>query len=669
MRNIYRLSLLALCLITSVVLTACGSGENEKIPAPTPEPLPPVVEKNPSVARQWNEVLLSAIRNDFARPTVHARNLFHVSSAMYDAWTAFTDDSSNYLLGKTLSGSECKFAGINPNDDTPVGIQNAREEAISYAAYKLIYTRFALSPDKAETFAAADTLMANLGYNMSNISTDYSSGSAAALGNHIAECYLAFGAVDGSKEDIQHGNTFYQVSNNPLDPIQAGNPNISHLNRWQSLDLGTYIDQSGNVVTGTIEFLGAEWGAVAPFSLSSDNLTIHERDDNQYYVYHDPGMPPTIEGELAEEYEWNFSLVSKWSSHLDPNDGVMMDISPKSQGNINIADIPHSFTELSNFYKTEGGDIGTGYNINPATGESYTEQLVPRGDYARVLAEFWADGPDSETPPGHWFVIMNEVFEHPEFERKFEGQGKLVGELEWDVKSYFVLGGTMHDAAIAAWGIKGWYDYIRPISSIRAMADLGQRSDMTKPNFHPQGLKLETGLIELIETDDPLAGYSNEQVGKIKLFAWKGPEYIANETIDMAGVGWILAENWWPYQRPSFVTPPFAGFVSGHSTYSRAAAEMLTLLTGNPYFPGGMSGFYIKKNEFLVFEEGPSVDMVLQWATYRDASDQCSLSRIWGGIHPPADDIPGRLIGEKIGKGAYAFAKDYFEGKNKELKH
>ena len=49
---------------------------------------------------------------------------------------------------------------------------------------------------------------------------------------------------------------------------------------------------------------------------------------------------------------------------------------------------------------------------------------------------------------------------------------------------------------------------------------------------------------------------------------------------------WILAENWMPYQLISFVTPPFAGYVSGHSTYSRSAAEVLTLLTGTPYFPG-----------------------------------------------------------------------------------
>ncbi|MCR8669530.1 T9SS type A sorting domain-containing protein, partial [Aestuariibaculum sp. M13] len=149
---------------------------------------------------------------------------------------------------------------------------------------------------------------------------------------------------------------------------------------------------------------------------------------------------------------------------------------------------------------------------------------------------------------------------------------------------------------------------------------------------------------------------------KIKLYAWKGHDFINDPQVDEAGVGWILAETWWPYQRPTFVTPPFAGYVSGHSTYSRAAAEVMTLLTGDEYFPGGMGEFIAKKNEFLVFEEGPSVDVTLQWATYRDASDQCSLSRIWGGIHPPADDIPGRFMGIKIGQKAFSYGKQYFEG-------
>ena len=229
--------------------------------------------------------------------------------------------------------------------------------------------------------------------------------------------------------------------------------------------------------------------------------------------------------------------------------------------------------------------------------------MVPRGDYVRALAEFWADGPDSETPPGHWFTILNYVNEHPEFEKRFRGQGPVLDDLEWDVKSYFVLGGAVHDAAIAAWGIKGWYDYIRPVSSIRAMAERGQSSDPKLTRYHPAGIPLHEGFIEVVQEGNPLAGKNGEHTGKIKLYAWRGPEQIKNPDTDAAGVGWILAENWWPYQRPSFVTPPFAGYVSGHSTYSRAAAEVMSLLTGDEFFPGGLGKFIAKKQEFLVFED------------------------------------------------------------------
>lgn len=637
----------------ALALSACG-GSNDSAETDIVKKQP--VDKSHSVARQWNEVLLEGIRNDFARPTVHARNLFHVSAAMYDAWAIFNDNDT-YLTAKSLNNIDCPIDVDLQVDD----IKAAQQIAISYAAYRIIKHRFELSPDAEDTFSLADGLMQELGLDSDYITTEVSTSDAAALGNYIAECYIAYGFNDGAKEDILYSNIAYQVSNEPLNPELPGNPNISDLNRWQSLDLGTYIDQSGNEVVGAIEFLSPEWGQVTPFALSSGDLTIKQRDGFDYYIYHDPGMPPLIANELADEYEWGFSLVSEWSAQLDPDDGVMIDISPASQGNISMQQYPISFSEHREFYLPQGGDIGTGYELNPVMGDPYEPQMVPRGDYARVLAEFWADGPDSETPPGHWFVILNTVFDHQKFEPKFAGQGELLDNLEWDVKAYFTLGGAMHDSAISAWGIKGWYDYIRPISAIRAMADLGQRSDESKPNYHPQGLRLQQGLVELVEEGDELAGANNEHVGKIKVYAWQGPAAISDPAIDVAGVDWILAENWWPYQRPSFVTPPFAGYVSGHSTYSRAAAEVLTELTGSEYFPGGMSSFEINANDFLVFEEGPSINMTLQWATYQDASDQCSLSRIWGGIHPPADDIPGRLIGYQIGKDAFQHALSYFK--------
>ena len=62
----------------------------------------------------------------------------------------------------------------------------------------------------------------------------------------------------------------------------------------------------------------------------------------------------------------------------------------------------------------------------------------------------------------------------------------------------------------------------------------------------------------------------------------------------------------------------------------------------------------------FVWKKAPSTNVTLQWATYRDAADQASLSRIWAGTHPPFDDIPGRLVGTKIGTAAFRFAQKYF---------
>lgn len=617
-----------------------------------------------SVARQWNEALLQSIREDFARPTVHARNLFHASVLMWDAWAAYDDVAQPYMLGTTRYGFTCDFNGV----PDPGNVRSAREKAISYAVYRLLRHRFEQSPGMEAAFARYDILMNELGYDRTFTDTDYSNGEPAALGNYLAQCMIAYGQEDGANEAELYANRHYRPVNPPLAPPLPGNPHILDMNRWQPLSFDVFIDQAGQEIPlGTPEFLGPEWGQVHPFSMTADDLNIYDRNGFEYWVYHDPGPPPAldvIEGDgLSDEYKWSHSLVSIWSSMLDPSDGVMWDISPARIGNIPMRTYPDDIEGQRDFYDLfEGGDISQGRRLNPHTGQPYWAQIVPRADYARVLAEFWADGPDSETPPGHWFTILNYVSDHPDLVKQFRGTGPVLGDLEWDVKSYLVLGGTMHDAAVAAWGVKGWYDYIRPISAIRGMAEYGQSTDPSLPRYHPAGIPLVPGYIEQVGANDPLVGDNQENLYEIKVKAWRGPEYVFDPETDVGGVDWILADNWWPYQRPSFVTPPFAGYVSGHSTFSRAAAEAMTLLTGDEYFPGGMGEFHAPKNEFLVFEDGPSVDVVLQWATYRDASDQTSLSRIWGGIHPPADDIPGRIMGEEIGVEAFLFAERFITG-------
>lgn len=621
------------------------------------------VEAKHSVAREWNEAMLSAIRKDLARPPVQARNLFHITAAMYDAWSAYDATAKPYFLGRTINGFSFPFTGV----PAPSNIIIARNEAISYTAYRLLKYRYKNSPNAKNDMKRFDSLFVLLGYDTLVTSTNYASGSPAALGNYIAQKVIAFGLEDGANELADFGNAYYKPVNPDIDPVKFGDSSIVDPNRWQPIKVGTFIDQNGNIIPVKVPlFLCPEWGNVVPFAMTNADRTMYHRGANDFPVYHDPGAPAfldttSVSATGSDMYRWGFTMVSVWQSHLDPSDSVKVDISPASVGN--IPSYPKTPSEMKAFYNyTAGGDIGKGRTLNPKTGQPYTPQIVNRGDFTRVLAEFWADGPNSETPPGHWFTILNYVSDHPQFQKRFGGVGPVIDDLEWDIKSYFILGGAMHDAAITAWGIKGWYDYVRPISALRYMAGRGQCSDSTKPNYSKAGIPLVPGLIELVQPGDSLAGEGNKNVGKIKLYTWRGHYYIKDPNVNTAGVGWILAGDWWPYQRPSFVTPPFAGYISGHSTYSRTAAEVMTLLTGDEYFPGGMGEFHATKNEYLVFEEGPSQDITLQWATYRDASDQCSLSRIWGGIHPPIDDIPGRFIGMKIGPASYALAQKYFTG-------
>ena len=595
-----------------------------------------IAQQQHSIARQWNEQLLAAIRLDEARPTVHARNLFHTAVATWDAWAAYDPAATQVIHQEKINSQQ---------------VETDRHRAISYAAYRLLAWRFRHSPNVVQTDTALNRKMAELGYDI-NLTTTTGQ-SPAALGNRIAAAIIKYGMEDGANEQNGYSNQYYKPVNAPLNITVTGSNGVIDPDRWQPLDIPDFVGQSGLRSEGYPPFVGPEWGDVTPFALSPDDLTNYQRNGHTYKVYLDAGPPPRLGGDdqSRQRYKAGFEQVIEWSGRLDIADGKLLDISPASRGNNSL-----------------GTNDGKGHALNPVSGQPYDPLLVPAADYYRVLAEFWADGPSSETPPGHWFTILNVVSDQPSLVRQFGGAGPVMDHLAWDVRAYLALGGAMHDVAIAAWSNKGWYDYTRPVSAIRYLCSKGQASDQSLANYDRDGIRLKPGVIELITGESAteggrhhhLGGVNSSNLGKIAIKAWRGPRFVKDPDQDVAGVDWILCGDWWPYQRPNFVTPPFAGYVSGHSTYSRAAAEVMTLITGSNYFPGGLGIFGIPRDQYLVFEKGPSQSMQLQWATYQDAADECSLSRIYGGIHPPGDDIPGRLMGYKIGHRAFAKAKTFF---------
>lgn len=573
-----------------------------------------------SVARVWDEALLNLIRQVVPAPTVHARNLFHTSAAMWDAWAAYDPSARGYFITEKLT-----------SDD----ITADREAAMSYAAYRILTWRYGTVADLNTAMDSLDQTMASLCYRTDVTATQ--GDSPAALGNRIGAAVITAGQSDGSNEDERYSDASYTPVNAPLVVADPGT-SMNDPNRWQPLSLGQQLTQNGLPVAGkTQTFIGSQWGHVTAFAMPPSDIGVPMP----------PGTPPKLGASATDQlYKSEAVEVIARSSELDPRDPTNVDIGPGSMGG-----------------STLGTNDGRGHDSNPATGRPYAANIVSRADYERAIAEYWADGPNSETPPGHWNLMANQASDALSPPLRIGGDGPTVDRLEWDVKMYFALNGALHDAAIATWGAKRYFDSARPISMIRFMGGNGQSSDPSKPSYDPEGLPLVPGLIELVTAQSSAPGQRHAglagHIGDVAIRAWLGPP--ADPTSQTSGVGWILATTWVPYQRPTFVTPAFAGYPSGHSTFSRAGAEVLTRVTGDTFFPGGLYQWTVPAGSFK-HEKGPSSDLTLEWATYADAADAAGLSRLSGGIHISADDLDGRKVGAVCGDLALNRALQYFAG-------
>lgn len=550
---------------------------------------------NVSVARQWNEAALDAVRRDFPAPTVHSRNLFHLSAAMWDTWAAFEPAATGVYFDQAAT--------------IPIA---QRDTAISAAAHRLLSDRYARSSGSEASLDQFDRTLRDLCGDPDQLKPD----PAAAFGILVAETILDATRNDGSNEVDGYTDPDYEPIN-PSLPVKLAYTSMVDPNRWQPLELERRFSQNGQANSETVQtFVGSHWGSVAGFAL----------DPAKAPLPIDPGPPPLLTLPIGTNPEADQQFINdaieviRYGLANDVSSNETVDISPGSIGN-----------------NTLGTNDGSGYAQNPVTGKAYQPNVVTQSDFGRVLAEFWADGPNSETPPGHWNTLANEISDERDSLR-IAGRGPEVDRLEWDLKLYLALNGAMHDAAIAAWGAKAYYDYVRPISMIRYLAGLGQSSNPDIEPYHRSGLPL---IDDLIRVGD----------GEIEIRSWTGA---GND-----GWQWIRAGEWVPYQLATFVTPAFAAYVSGHSAFSRAGAEVLTAITGSPYFPDGLGEWTVPKG-WLEFEDGPSQDITLQWATYYDASDQAGISRLYGGIHVRADDLRGREMGSAVGIGAWNHALEFF---------
>src|SRR4051812_47396357 len=616
---------LTICVAIMAVLNSSAATINWYNPNP-----------NYTIARNWSERILESIRMDTPHPPAQARNLFSYSDCMYDAWAAYDPNAVGFI-----------YRGKHTAPD----VNAARREAISYVMHRMMSERLAYSRTATNQADRIPIFMTLLGYDPNNISRDTST--PAGIGNTVYDAVSAWFINDGSRQtngtpfplanppvaypDYPVGNSRrYVFLNGMMDPFKHGstdgtNNTLLDVNVWQRLIVANAIDQNGFPQNPLQGYAGAPWLWARTFSLG-------RIDENKPWI--DPGPPPFLGTATTTAFLSNLVEVIRYSSQLTTADGVITNISPMTIGN-----------------NTLGANDGHGYGVNPVTGSPYALNNVLRGDFTRALTEFWADGPSSETPPGHWNAIANRVADDTSVFR-VGGTGPVVDRLQWEVKLYFALNAALHDAACAAWSVKRAYNGWRPISTIRHCGGVGQSRDPGFASSHTNGLPLVPSLIELVTTGTVGSGHhAGLTPGKIAIYCWPGqPEFPDTDT---SGVHWIHAEDFMPYQKKTFVTPAFPGYISGHSTFSRAAAEIMAAFTGSKWFPNGLGTFTINA---LINEFGPTQPVTLQWASYFDAADQVGLSRIWGGIHPPVDDFAGRRVGAQVGSNVWTLARGFYDG-------
>jgi hypothetical protein len=423
--------------------------------------------------------------------------------------------------------------------------------------------------------------------------------------------------------------TAFAVLSSPLSGIQAGSAGLARLSQQLQTTLSTITPAETALFNGIDQQISQTVAARVLASFQNDGSSLSDPLLTNPITRQAPAYRPVNsrpnQGRLIDQWTPEYSLNSDSTTplqvYLTPTWGdVQYYLFPSSRIHALTAKAkePESFLlDANDTYnlplgliyddgKGPGMAIGPdqiGKTINPAfinqANEvvAFNRQLTdPEGNYYKGIAQFWENGAGTSFPPGTWM--------------KFGQYASLDhnNSLGDDAKLFFGLGASVYSASIAAWDLKLQYNYARPIRVIRDLSRFGLMEDGDQ---------------------DPSNGSQFQA-------------YVRGQ-----GLQTINGTEWETYQSPGPYSPPFPEFVSGHSTFSSAAADFLTNFYGSGEFGG-------KVNFNLTFPYDPAHQAVgLAWDTWQGAAQEAGFSRLWGGIHFLDGNLEGQNLGAAIGSRLY----------------
>ena len=354
--------------------------------------------------------------------------------------------------------------------------------------------------------------------------------------------------------------------------------------------------------------------AVGIGNLSAQTVLAFRHHDGSNQLGDEPGGTPGVAYSDYSGYTYvndPMNLLAPFDAGTihDPNSWQRLTYVDRTGQTVTPGYIAPHWGRVTSFALTSGSQLRSASGparFGSAAYEAQAEAVLALSagltDEQKAIAEYWADGPRSELPPGHWDLFA-------QFVSHRDHHGANERGVDLDVKLFFALTNAIFDASICCWDNKRAFNSVRPITALRYL-------------------------------------FQGRQV-----HAWGGP-YQGTQLID--------GGQWLPYQPSTFPTPPFAEYSSGHSTFSAAGAGILRLFTGKDDFGASVT---IRAGSSGV-EPGkvPERDVTLAWNTFSEAADQAGISRRYGGIHFEQGDLDARAAGRLVAQNAWDEAQRLFNG-------
>jgi vanadium-dependent haloperoxidase-like protein/uncharacterized protein DUF6851 len=456
-----------------------------------------------SIVSDWNGTALAEVRLSRALrngPPIVARTLAVAHTCMYDAWAAYD--------GVAVGTTDVLGARRRPVQERT---EENKAKAVSFAAYRCLRNLFpdgSLPPSAQQPSVRLDAALVDHGYDLSETcATDDECRSAdpstpAGLGNVAAQAVIDVRRHDGSN---QYGDATPAPC--PL-PIPWAMPCAAAAYGQTS---AVPLPPPG-AVWAYVDYVAADYEPYLPV--------------NPLMGYCNPLVAVCERQDIVDPDHWQPLIFVNGQACLDAGAGT-----EETCAGIQVFIAPH-WARVTPFALTSADQFDEmmvlpppDYTKNPGHYVKNVEEMIRYSrslDESRKLSvEYWADGPSSELPPGHWGLFAQFVSQRD------------ANTIDQDAKMFFAMHNASFDAGIVAWHIKRKFNGVRPITAVR---------------FLKRGQVIR---------------------------AWGGPGRPIEE---------IPGEKWSPYNPGNNLTPSFPGYFSGHSVFSRSSATVLQLFTGSDAF-------------------------------------------------------------------------------------